>query len=682
MQVGEWAKRANVSFTAVLLLAAALRFWGLGEIPPGLAHDEVANWLIARDILTGRHALYFTAAYGHEPLYQYLQAATVALLGDHWLGLRYPSVALGLLGIAVTAALARRLFGRTVALLTGLYLAIGLWPLFYARVGLRAIALPLTAALAAYSLVRMLDPPQDRRSDDPRRSIGLWELAFGLSLGLSLYTYMAARILPFIFAAYLAYLALFHRDRLRGCWRGLLLAALVAAAVATPLVIWLATHPGTEARVAEVREPLDRLLAGDPSLVWENLKANLGMFTFRGDPWPRQNLPGRPVFPDPLNGLLFYAGVGIALWRWRDPRHALLLIWLAGSLVPSILTSVAPSSIRDILALVVVFIFPALPISLIAGCGSQIAHRLSPSSLRPLATCLLAHLPTCLLATCIPATCILAHGLPTLRDYFILWPQHEVVRFDYQTALTAAAHLVDELGVGTPVVVAGLSVHTMDGPGIELAARGETAHVRLCDTRETLVVPAGTGGRLLVPEVVPFDPDLRDWLLTWGGQAIGRIDAPFDEYALPEASALEEALPGRTALLPDGTPLPLPAVFGDALALTGIEWLGMEAVPGGRLTLLTVWRVESPPSAPLKVFVHLLDTEGRLRAQHDGLGSPPQGWASGDLILQRHTLDLPGDLRAGTYAVEVGLYVAPDGPRLPVAGADRLLLTSIEVEAP
>jgi len=94
-----------------LLLAAALRFWALGEVPPGLAHDEVTNWLIARDILAGHHAIYFTAAYGHEPLYQYVQAATVALFGDHWLGLRYPSAAFGMLGLAVTYVLIRRLFG-------------------------------------------------------------------------------------------------------------------------------------------------------------------------------------------------------------------------------------------------------------------------------------------------------------------------------------------------------------------------------------------------------------------------------------------------------------------------------------------------------------------------------------------------------------------------------------------
>lgn len=655
----------RVLCVAVLLVAAGLRFWALGEVPPGLAHDEVANWLIARDILAGRHAIYFTAAYGHEPLYQYLQAGTVALFGDHWLGLRYPSAALGLIGLAVTAALLRRLFGRTVALLGAAYLALGFWPLFYARVALRALALPVTAGLATFFLFAVLRrPPASAR----RRWLAAGGL--GLFLGLSFYTYMAARVLPLVLGVYVGYLALLHRDRLRGRWRQLLMGAAIAAGLAAPLLIWLAAHPGAEVRVAEVREPLDRLLQGDPSLVWQNLVANLGMFIHRGDPWPRQNLAGRPVFPDLLNAALFCLGVGIALWRWRDRRYAFLLIWLLLALVPSIFTAVAPSSIRDILALVVVFAFPAIALAWLAERLSALARSRWRPAVGRLGAGLLLSVP------------LLLYGLCTVRDYFVRWPQDEVVRFDYQTALTAAARRVDELGPDVPVVVAGLSVDTMDGPGIELAARGPTAQVRLCDPRETLVLPAGAEGRLLVPEVVTFDADLRDHLLRWGGRVVGPSEVPFEEIALPGASEVVGALPETVAFQPDGLPVSLPASFDGHLELVGVEWLHREASPGGRLVLLTFWRVESPPVAALKAFVHLLDATGRLRAQHDGLRSPYAGWAGGDLIVQRHVLDLPTDLEPGAYSLQLGLYWEPEGPRLSVGGADRLLLRHVVVEVP
>jgi len=642
----------------ILLLATGLRFWALGDVPPGLAHDEVANWLIAEDILDGHHALYFTAAYGHEPLYQYLQAATVALFGDHWLGLRYPSAALGLLGLAITTVLARRLFGRTVAALAALYLAVSFWPLFYARVALRAIALPLTAGLAALFLFRLLRP---RRSPEARLD---WvsSLGLGVCLGLSFYTYMAARALPFVLAAFVVYLALFHRGRMRGRWRYLIVAALLAAALAAPLLSWLATHPGAETRVAEVREPLDRLLAGDGSLVWHNLQANLGMFTFRGDPWPRQNVPGRPIFPDPLNGLLFYIGVGIALWRWRRPGYAFLLIWLAGSLLPSIVTAVAPSSIRDILGLVVVFLFPALALQWI-GQHVSVAMRRVPVAR------LLLFLPPLLL------------GAMTVSDYFVRWSQNEVVRFDYQTALTAAAQRVDQLEPAVPVVVGGLSVHTMDRPGLELATRTDVGDVRLCDPRETLVIPAAPDGRLLMPEVVPVDVGLRERLLAWGGRETRSPDAPFSEVLLPAGAAVAAELPQQSALRPDGDPLTLPASFDGYLALLAVDW-GPVARPGQVVDLLTIWQVESPPDRPLKAFVHLLDAGGVLQAQYDGLASPPAGWASGDLIVQRHTLQLPAALEAGCHTLQIGVYWAPDGDRLSVAGSDQILMGCFEVEAP
>ena len=112
----------------ILLLAAGLRIYGLNHVsPPGLEHDEVANWLIDRSILAGHHALYFTDAYGHEALFHYWQSAFVALLGDHALALRLPAVFAGLLGLAVSFALARQLFGQKVAVTSLALLATLFW---------------------------------------------------------------------------------------------------------------------------------------------------------------------------------------------------------------------------------------------------------------------------------------------------------------------------------------------------------------------------------------------------------------------------------------------------------------------------------------------------------------------------------------------------------------------------
>jgi hypothetical protein len=681
----EWA-----SVTLTLLLAAALRFWGLGQVPPGLAHDEVANGLIARDILAGRHAIYFTAAYGHEPLYQYVQAASVALFGGHWLGLRWPSVAFGLLGIAGTYALARRLFGVRVALLTVAWLAGSFWPLSYARVGVRAISLPFTAALAAYFLLKAVASP----ASPPTRSavyrsanlsVANWLLA-GLFLGLSLYTYMAARVLPLILVTFLIYSLLIYSPTSIP-WSRMLAFLAVAVAVSAPLVIWLLAHPGAEYRVAEVQEPLTRLLAGDPSLVWQNVIANLKSFTVAGDPWPRQNLPGRPVFADPVSAALFLLGLLIALYRWRDPRYGFLLIWLGGALVPSVVTSVAPSSIRDILGLVAVFVFPALALVEAGRWAKRKANdagrRVQDTGCKIGASPFLSHASYFLL----PASCLLLLApcfFLTVRDYFFVWPRHDVVRFDYQVDLTAVAHRLDELPTGTPVTVAGLSVHTMDGPTLDLTAQRDVQEIRLCDTRETLVIPVGHDAWLFVPQVVPFDVDLEQRLLEWGAAAEAGPRSSFVGYRLSGDVALRRDLQRleTVAATPDGAPVALPASFGGQLTFLGYEWLRQAFAPGNAVALLTYWRVETPSTVPLKVFVHLLGESDASVAQHDGLGSPPYGWATGDLLVQKHVLAFPADLSPGLYRLQLGVYNAPAGPRLPVADADRLFLPPVEVSLP
>ena len=73
-----------------------------------------------------------------------------------------------------------------------------------------------------------------------------------------------------------------------------------------------------------------------------------------------------------------------------------------------------------------------------------------------------------------------------------------------------------------------------------------------------------------------------------------------------------------------------------------------------------------------------------MEASGDGLGVPPQMWQSGDVIVQRHTLKLRGDLPPGDYTLHVGLYLTPDGPRLPLKingqlGDEHPLLTALRV---
>ncbi len=135
----------------ILLIAAALRIVGVTQLsPPGITHDEVAHWLINQQILAGEHAIYFTDAYGHEAGYHYWQTLLGALMGDNALALRLASVYLGLIGVSVSFVLARKLFGWQVGIVAMGITAVLFFPVFYSRLGLRAISLPVFSGLSAY----------------------------------------------------------------------------------------------------------------------------------------------------------------------------------------------------------------------------------------------------------------------------------------------------------------------------------------------------------------------------------------------------------------------------------------------------------------------------------------------------------------------------------------------------
>jgi hypothetical protein len=83
----------------------------------------------------------------------------------------------------------------------------------------------------------------------------------------------------------------------------------------------------------------------------------------------------------------------------------------------------------------------------------------------------------------------------------------------------------------------------------------------------------------------------------------------------------------------------------------------------------------------LRTFLHLLDRSETVVAGTDALGAAPDTWRAGDTIVQLHTFAVPA--APGVYAVEIGWYIPPDGPRLAIHGVDapgqRILFAPVEV---
>ncbi len=138
--------------------------------------------------------------------------------------------------------------------------------------------------------------------------------------------------------------------------------------------------------------------------------------------------------------------------------------------------------------------------------------------------------------------------------------------------------------------------------------------------------------------------------------------------------SLRLALYGTTALPPPDQPAEMSgAHFGDCIELTGTDLPDQEFRPGDVVPLTLFWRAYRPVTGNFKVFVHLLNAEGRLVAQRDsepvGGQHPTAAWQVGESVIDRYGVLLPDGLPAGRYRLIVGLYVPSDEGRLPVTAA-------------
>jgi hypothetical protein len=681
---------------ALLILAAGLFWHAPLTVPPGLEMDELIEGQIAERVLDGDWRPFYPAGQGREGLYHFWLAGWLALLGRHVFTLRVASTTLSLLGLAAGYALIRRLFGPAVALISLAGGATSFWILFAARSGLRSTSLPVLAALAGYFFWRALTlPPKgDRERAEPRRQTALFCTAAGLCLGLALYTYTAARVLPAIFILFALYLFIFHRPSLSGRWPGLLLGGLVALLVAVPMLYYLYTQPESDQfDFLDFNRPLAALERGDPEPALKSSMATLSGFTFRGDPLIFDNVPGRPIF-EPLSGLSFLVGLGIALVRFRQPAYAFVLIWLLISLLPGMLSQPAPNFYRTVGAQVVAFAFPGLAVIE----GGRYLHRRwgQPRFQKWAALALVGGL----------ALLFTIHLLGNARAYFVTWPNVEGVRFFWQSGLAEAARYLDSAPDSSPVALCTLLTYEHDPwwrpawQSMPYLLRRSDLNIRYYDCRSTLVFPADQ----------PQHPGLVEgvrYLFTDTADPRSLIPDEFQGEWLVKATPVPDAPPAQGLVLRLGHPphvaslasgaawwapeagggaAALPVRFGDSLMLRGYQRIPACPRPGEPLRLVTVWEVLATPPPRLVLFAHLLTDPQTLVAQQDSLALTSHSLHSGDRFLVLHDqVTIPADAPVEEYLLSIGLYSSDTMVRLPLHDrdrkrGDRLFLEPVEVE--
>lgn len=327
-------------FILLLLLGVFARIYRFGIVPPGLNQDEAfaayEAWALLRfgtDSSLHAWPVYLTAwGSGMNALESYLMIPFLALFGVKTWVIRLPQLLLALLSLPAAFSFGRRMGGARGGLCALAVVSLCPWHILLSRWALESNMAPGLLLLGVALFCRGLDDG---------RFLPLSALCFGLAL----YAYSAIwPVMPLLLGLMLLY-ARPKADR----W--LLISALILAALALPLVGFLAVNYGLLGEFSIGPFSVPKLVAartGEISLnrVPENLRTMLTILLRQTDGL-KWNSPGRfgLFYPFALPfGLL---GLGALVRRLIlslraktfDPA-VLLLIWLVSGAVLTALVSV------------------------------------------------------------------------------------------------------------------------------------------------------------------------------------------------------------------------------------------------------------------------------------------------------------------------------------------------------
>jgi len=177
---------------------------------------------------------------------------------------------------------------------------------------------------------------------------------------------------------------------------------------------------------------------------------------------------------------------------------------------------------------------------------------------------------------------------------------------------------------------------------------------------------------LFAPALVPSPSAQVRLRVLRAGQSVG----PLLVVAALTLEASEHRFAPPTVVYTNGSRI------GQVATLYGYD-LRLLFVPGETLRVTLHWRALQTTSIPYTVFVHLLDQNQRVVAQSDqmpGAGTrPTTGWVPNEYIADVYDLPIKRDTLPGDYRLEIGMYDARTGERVPVTGPDGKVVPGSEM---
>ena len=671
---------------ALTTLAFAVRVYRLPDMPPGLHSDEAANGVDVLDILSGHNSIFFERNSGREPLFIYLQAAAVGLLGTTSLALRLISAIIGALTIPAIYLMVREAFAndredaQTLALWSAGFAAFAYWHLSFSRLGYRAIMLPLLASVTFALFWRVW-----RQLQEGKRFPLTGSVLCGLSLGLSLYTYMAARLLPVLFAVVVIAALVQTRGQKtirRQMLRAAIVMVVVAFGIALPLGLYFLSHPSSFlSHFVGASLFMDPTYADNSPLIRLVLNAlkTVGMFGLVSDGNVRYNPATRPAL-DPILSIWLLAGVVLAVSRWRRLPYGFALAWLAIFGLAGLFSDTAPNSLRMLGVLPVVCLLSVLAM---LECGRRLATR------RPW------------LATWLPLPFLLVSGLLGLRSYFGAWANNYPLEYAFDTRPVQAfavmsQHMSEQdawiLPVW-PVFSVPLPEYALDFLSRKQLTYGTVTAKAAQGPEELQKVTGGKRYAHLLNWIgATLEPDggyaltdakqLLSFLLNKHGQFVA-------ENSLGNISYTTYELPASPDYRVANDEIPADISFGGKLKLTGLAYghtatsreepaaaLDEKRVPSGRNAWAVLrWQAQQSVENNLKTSLYLVDESGHLAGQVDNLLLSDlylfkPSWEAGEQGSTYHILPTLQGVPPGRYQLFLAVYDPKTMQRLPVLDAN------------
>ena len=650
-----------------MLLGATLRFYRLAALPPGDSYDPAFYGIDALHILQGAWPIYLDNNFGREVLFSYLVAGLYAFLGAGTFGIHLAAAFVGMATIPATYLAGKRLFApantitaRYTPLLASWLMALSYWHLNWSRFGVRAVLVPLFAALVVASLWRCQQKP----------GIGSCAKA-GFWLGLSFYTYQAALALPLLVLVWLVYL--YFRGKRPFSPKHAAVILITALLVFAPLGYYAWQHPGLYGfRTSQVLVTKTATSTREQvTAVLQQAQQAIRMFTSEGHPDPLVSLPKRPSL-NLILSIFFVLGVGTAVYRIRQSPYLFLLLWLVIMLLPAIFAGQGSAAKRGIGTL------PA--VMLLTSCGLLLPlHILSHRSRRRLAAGWVGVISLVLLIT----------GIITYRDYFLIWAQNPDLPVLFQEHEVKVGQFIGQLPRSETVM---LSPFDPAHPSIQL-------HSQLHPN----IRPYNGYFCLLYPQQLPATyviapgrgEDSLDTLNKTFPQ--GTITAALPHPNRPYPYYIAYRVPaGATPQLAPARPSDIN--WNNEIRLFGFDLDKTEVMPGDELAITLYYQALSGTIPNYTAYVHLLgepmpETDNLIWAQRDS--EPCHGWTKtvlwreGDMLVDRIKLAIAANTPPGSYQLTTGFYTWPDIMGVPIvtttgetAVSPAALLTEITVTAP